>query len=214
MYIEKRWLVPFALCLLLLSALAAVVLLAVGSRLPSGSLNPAEIASAGAQPDAPDAPCILPAAEPVPAAEPAPSAEVVPAALVAPRTDRSVGTSSPEEVVNIATLASDRTQINTRGFGDIGMQFQDVNINAPITNVHISNQGNNNSTNVNIGENDRIVSDQEQLQSNRSDEAPSPAADSTASETPGPATVQPVAVQPVAVPGAGIQPDQAPPPAS
>jgi len=202
MYIEKRWLVPFALCLLLLSALAAVVLLAVGSRLPSGSLNPAEIASAGARPDTPDAPCILPAAEPVPAA------------LVAPRTDRSVGTSSPEEVVNIATLASDRTQINTRGFGDIGMQFQDVNINAPITNVHISNQGNNNSTNVNVGENDRIVSDQEQLQSNRSDEAPSPAADSTASEMPGPATVQPGAVQPVAVAGAGIQPDQAPPPAS
>jgi hypothetical protein len=49
------------------------------------------------------------------------------------------------------------------------MQFQDVTVNAPITNVHISNQGNNNATNVAIGDDNVVVSKQKDLESNRTD---------------------------------------------
>jgi hypothetical protein len=48
-------------------------------------------------------------------------------------------------------------QVNTDGFGDIGMQFQNSPVNAPITNVHISNEGNNNSNNTIVGDNNVIV---------------------------------------------------------
>lgn len=47
-------------------------------------------------------------------------------------------------------------QVNTRGFGDIGMQFQNSDVNAPITNVHISNPGDNNSNNTIVGDNNVI----------------------------------------------------------
>jgi len=46
------------------------------------------------------------------------------------------------------------SQVNTDGFGDIGMKSQ---VNAPITNVHISNEGNNNSNNTIVGDNNTII---------------------------------------------------------
>jgi len=49
------------------------------------------------------------------------------------------------------------SQVNTDGFGDIGMQFQQSPVNAPITNVHISNEGNNNSNNTIVGDNNVII---------------------------------------------------------
>lgn len=48
-------------------------------------------------------------------------------------------------------------QVNTDGFGDIGMQFQNSPVNAPITNVHVSNEGNNNSTNTIVGNSNVII---------------------------------------------------------
>jgi len=48
-------------------------------------------------------------------------------------------------------------QVNTDGFGDIGMQFQNSPVNAPITNIHISNEGNNNSNNTIVGDNNVII---------------------------------------------------------
>jgi hypothetical protein len=48
-------------------------------------------------------------------------------------------------------------QVNTDGFGDIGMQFQNSPVNAPITNVHISNEGNNNSNNTIVGDHNVII---------------------------------------------------------
>ena len=48
-------------------------------------------------------------------------------------------------------------QVNTDGFGDIGMQFQNSPVNAPITNVHISNEGNNNSNNTIVGDHNLII---------------------------------------------------------
>lgn len=53
--------------------------------------------------------------------------------------------------------AGGNAQVNTDGFGDIGMQFQNSPVNAPITNVHISNEGNNNSNNTIVGDNNVIV---------------------------------------------------------
>jgi hypothetical protein len=49
------------------------------------------------------------------------------------------------------------TQINTRGFGDIGMQFQNTVVGGPIFNNHISNQGNDNITNSNLGSGNTII---------------------------------------------------------
>jgi hypothetical protein len=49
------------------------------------------------------------------------------------------------------------SQVNTDGFGDIGMQFQQSPVNAPITNVHISNEGNNNSNNTIVGDYNWII---------------------------------------------------------
>jgi hypothetical protein len=52
-----------------------------------------------------------------------------------------------------ASVESGRdSQVVTDGFGDIGMQFQQSPVNAPITNVHISNEGNNNSNNTIVGD--------------------------------------------------------------
>src|SRR2546421_206178 len=53
--------------------------------------------------------------------------------------------------------AGGNAQVNTDGFGDIGMQFQNSPVNAPITNVHISNEGNNNSNNTVVGDNNVII---------------------------------------------------------
>jgi hypothetical protein len=44
-----------------------------------------------------------------------------------------------------------QTQGNDGGFGDVGMQFQNVNVLAPINIVHISNEGNGNTNSVNFG---------------------------------------------------------------
>jgi hypothetical protein len=190
MYIEKRWLLPAALSLLLLGALFALVLLLLGSRVPeaSGSVRAAEIKSA-VQPSKVLEPVSQPTtstetpapelAPPAPALEP--PAKLIPAPEVVhvPHAEPVVVEAAPsiqppEEAVEIDTRGSENTQINTRGFGDIGMQFQDVTINAPITNIHISSQGNNNATNLNIGDHDTIISEQKRLQSNRSDGAVPP----------------------------------------
>jgi hypothetical protein len=48
-------------------------------------------------------------------------------------------------------------QVNTDGFGDIGMQFQDSPVNPPITAVHNSNEGDNNSNNTIVGDSNVII---------------------------------------------------------
>ncbi len=58
----------------------------------------------------------------------------------------------PQDVSVVIVVSGRDTQVNTRGFGDIGMQFQNVNVNAPILNDHISSQGNDNITNSNVGQ--------------------------------------------------------------
>ncbi len=195
MYIEKRWLVPAGLSLLLVGAFFAGALLLLGSRFgpAPATLSPAQIRSIEAQ--SRDS---RPVTEAVPVAAPAPipAVQAAPAAVVQPASP------VPEEVVGISTRGT--SQINTRGFGDIGLQFQDVNINGPITMVHVSNQGNNNSTNIATGTADRISSDQRHLQSNRSDASPPPAA--AVSTTPAPADSRPAQRVARAVSRAGRNP--------
>ncbi len=194
MYIDKRWLVPAGLSLLLVGAFFAGVLLLLGSRFAQvpGSAHPAQITSVEGQSGAPRAAVeSASTSAPLPtvtaATDAAPAPDVVPAA--AGGSQRV--TPTLEEAVGIATTGSGATQINTRGFGDIGLQWQDVNINGPVTMVHVSNQGNNNTTNVNTAPNGRIVSSQERLQSNRSDaNPPPPPASVTAARTTGPANAQ------------------------
>lgn len=170
MYLEKRWLVPAALSFLLLGALLAVVMLVVGSRFPeaSGAVRATEIAS-----DQKPNKAAEPAPPPAPTPAPPPAELAPPAPDVSPVTQRDavVADAAPEVAPSdepVGTETENR-QKNSRGFGDIGMQFQDVTVNAPITNIHISNQGNNNATNVNLGKGNTIVSKQSRLQSNRSD---------------------------------------------
>ncbi len=210
MYIEKRWFVPGALSLFFLSGLFLMAL-SLGSRLPqaSGNVRPVATTGVGARLTAPQlvmqaaqtldpAPCVIPAADVASSAGPSlPTASPV--------------TSSPEEVVDIATSGSGATQINTRGFGDVGLQFQDVTINGSVTMVHISNQGNNNNTtDVNIGDNDRIVSEQDRLQSDRTDATPVLTAAST-DDTPGPANT-PTSTVPAPPPQAQSDPGTPPAP--
>ena len=163
MYIEKRWLVPGVLTLLLFGALLAVALLLLGQRIPEAS------GAAPAGNAAEHRPVQLTAAlcEPDPETTPqlAVAATLPPPAPVEPDQRQQ----QPEELIAIDTQNTGPTQINTRGFGDIGMQFQDVTVNAPITNVHISNQGNNNATNVAIGDDNVVVSEQKDLESDRID---------------------------------------------
>ena len=158
MYIEKRWLVPAGLSLLLLSALVAVILLLLGStiREQSGRLRLVDISNVAPESGAPES-----------VSEAGASSDRLPFAPGPVAADDPSVASAPEEVVDISTAGT--TQINTRGFGDVGLQLQDVDVNAPITIVHVSNQGNINSTNVNTAEDGRNVSEQEQLESNRSD---------------------------------------------
>lgn len=198
MYIEKRWAIPAALTFLLLGALLALVLLLRGSGASqaSGRARSADLASVESRSNAPGSAGQAPGSGPpqavVPAAEPATVANGVPGAqdthVAAPAAvvvDAPLGTTAPEEVVAIGTVGSDDTQINTRGFGDIGLQFNDVKNTAPVTIVHVSSSGNNNTTNITIGNNDQIVSQQDHLESNRTDgAAPASVESATATATP------------------------------
>ncbi len=124
MYIEKRWLFPTMLSVILLAGISVVVALA---------LRPVQTRAVQLRSVAPvDQPICAPAPSVAVAPPPAPAGK--------PVTGRD-------------------TQINTGGFGDIGMQFQDSDVNAPISNAHISNNGDGNNNNVNVGQGNMIFQD-------------------------------------------------------
>ena len=92
-------------------------------------------------------------------------AAVAPAATVCPATPAAATVAAPilipapgginQNVSGSSNLSvagrGNQTQGNDGGFGDIGMQFQNVNVLAPINIVHISNEGNGNTNSVNFG---------------------------------------------------------------
>ena len=78
------------------------------------------------------------------------------APVVAPPPPPSIGSGNDILAVH---GSSNTTQGTDGGFGDIGMQFQGVTLNAPITNVHISNEGSGNTTGIAIGGTVSLTSD-------------------------------------------------------
>src|SRR6266550_2523368 len=91
--------------------------------------------------------------------------------------------------------AGGNAQVNTDGFGDIGMQFQNSPVAAPISNIHISNEGDNNSNNSIIGNSDLIINGNAGASAN----AFPPVGDAAAAALPA-AVDPPVAALPVAEP--------------
>ena len=69
----------------------------------------------------------------------------------------SGGGSGSGDVRCASVEAGGNAQVESGGFGDIGMQFQDSPVGAAISNVHISNEGDNNSNNSIIGNSDLII---------------------------------------------------------
>ena len=203
MYIEKRWLVPLTLSLLLVGTFLAVVVLVLGSAASRASDRVIDALPVGQTPPCLNAPSIS-----VPVVEVS-----TPAPEVAAAASAGGEGSSPQEVETISTVDSQGTQNNTRGFGDVGMQFQNVDVNGPINIVHISNQGNNNSNNVNLGDDSRILSAQDQLQSNRTDGA-APVAVAATGAPPTTAVTADLAPQPSAPSSTDTQPTQEAAPAA
>jgi len=123
MYIDKRWILPGVLSIMLFVALVVVATMAIMNAGDDGTA----------------APRLRPAAS---VSDPDIGCESTPAALTAP---------APE-----AAPLPAAGQFSDGGFGDIGQQFQNVNVGAPITNVHISSSGDANTTNTIVGDNNTI----------------------------------------------------------
>jgi hypothetical protein len=107
-----------------------------------------------------------------------------------------------------APVSTAGNQSNDGGFGDIGMQFQNVDVNAPITNVHISTNGDGNSTNVNVGQGNTITQTTPAIAAATSKPASTPV---VAPPVPTPELVPPAAL-PVATPPVVSTPPVVPPP--
>ena len=128
----KRWQTPASLSLVL--AAAIMLVLAMGYR-------------AGTQPalaSTTSTPVQCPSPQPAAAVAAAPVVPVVPVTPAVPANDNVAGPRASGSGDDILGVLGNHNQTvgNDGGFGDIGMQFQNVNINAPITNVHISGTGN------------------------------------------------------------------------
>ena len=135
----QRWQTPACLSLVLVAAILFVF--SLGLRVearPIVAQSPVAAVTA--------APTVCPAV-PV-AATTAPPPALVPAGI-----NQNVSGSS-----NLAVAGrGNQTQGNDGGFGDVGMQFQNVNVLAPINIVHISNEGNGNTNNVNFGPSGPVI---------------------------------------------------------
>ena len=90
-----------------------------------------------------------------PTPRPQPSARRRPRATVATPPPPPAPIGINQNVSGSSNLAvagrGNQTQGNDGGFGDVGLQFQNVNVLAPINIVHISDEGSGNTNNVNIG---------------------------------------------------------------
>jgi hypothetical protein len=137
----QRWQTPVCLSFVLIAAIMFV--LALGLRIDARAVAggpatvPVDATTSAATPTTVQ--CVAPAATPAPAAP-----TVVPAPF---GISQNVSGSS-----NLAVAGrGNQTQGNDGGFGDVGLQFQNVNVLAPINIVHISNEGNGNTNNVTVG---------------------------------------------------------------
>jgi hypothetical protein len=131
----QRWQAPACLSLVLIAAILFVF--SLGLRIDARSVAVAQSPVAAETP----APTVCPA---TPAAATVAAPSVLPAPI---GINQNVSGSSNLSVAG----RGNQTQGNDGGFGDVGMQFQNVNVLAPINIVHISNEGNGNTNSVNFG---------------------------------------------------------------
>lgn len=131
----QRWQTPACLSLVLIAAILFVF--SLGLRIDARSVAVAQSPVAAETP----APTVCPA---TPAAATVAAPSVLPAPI---GINQNVSGSSNLSVAG----RGNQTQGNDGGFGDVGMQFQNVNVLAPINIVHISNEGNGNTNSVNFG---------------------------------------------------------------
>jgi hypothetical protein len=130
----QRWQTPACLSLVLIAAILFVFSLGLRTEMRPIAAPQAPVAA-----DTP-APTVCPA--PVAATVATPAPPPAPIGI-----NQNVSGSS-----NLSVAGSrNQTQGNDGGFGDVGLQFQNVNVLAPINIVHISNEGSGNTNNVNIG---------------------------------------------------------------
>ena len=163
----QRWQTPACLSLVLIAAILFVFSLGLRTE-----MRPMAAAQSPVAADTP-APTVCPA---TPAAATVATPTLAPAPI---GINQNVSGSS-----NVAVAGSrNQTQTNDGGFGDVGMQFQNVNVLAPINIVHISNEGSGNTNNVNIG--------------------PAGPVTTTTPATPGPATADPATADPATTPTTG-----------
>ncbi|HEX3840632.1 MAG TPA: hypothetical protein VHU85_07565 [Acidimicrobiales bacterium] len=137
----QRWQTPVCLSFVLIAAILFV--LALGLRIDARAVaggpatTPVDATTPATTPTTVQ--CIAPAATPAP---PAPTVVPAPFGIA-----QNVSGSS-----NLAVAGTgNQTQGNDGGFGDVGMQFQNVNVLAPINIVHISNEGSGNTNTVTFG---------------------------------------------------------------
>jgi hypothetical protein len=130
----QRWQTPACLSLVLIAAILFVFSLGLRTEMRPVASGLTPVAA-----DTP-APTVCPAPTAATVATPAP-----PPAPIG--INQNVSGSS-----NLAVAGrGNQTQGNDGGFGDVGLQFQNVNVLAPINIVHISDEGSGNTNNVNIG---------------------------------------------------------------
>lgn len=141
----QRWQTPACLSLVLIAAILFVF--SLGLRIDARSAaGPATLPVDATTPAAPTTvQCIVPAAT---------AATAAPAAPAAPPTPVPAPFGISQNVSGSSNLSvagrGNTTQGSDGGFGDVGMQFQNVNVLAPINIIHISNQGSGNTNTVNI----------------------------------------------------------------
>lgn len=133
----QRWQTPACLSLVLIAAILFVFSLGLRTELRPVATAISPVAAVTPAPTVcPATPAATTAAASTPTLAPAPIG-----------INQNVSGSS-----NVAVAGSrNQTQTNDGGFGDVGMQFQNVNVLAPINIVHISNEGSGNTNSVNFG---------------------------------------------------------------
>jgi hypothetical protein len=154
MFIPKRWLVPGLLSLVLLTMSMAVALAGFG---PTSGTEPIDIAARNPYLDSElarsmsdPALCNPVVAEPV-AALTAQEEHDIRLYLEALEANKTI------MVTDAATNSGEITdsQFNDGGFGDIGQQWREVEVAAPVTNIHISGTGN--VTTIVVGDDNTVV---------------------------------------------------------
>ncbi len=199
MFIPKRWFVPGVLSVVLLTVSMAVALSGFG---PARGTEALDIAARNPHTETDLARSM---------SDPALCTPVVaaPVALTAEEEDgirrylEAVEASKTIVVTDAATNSGvvSNSQFTDGGFGDIGQQWREVEVAAPVTNIHISGTGN--VTTVVVGDDNTVVIEETPAIVDTPVEALDPSLVSTPAETPAPVPAPVSTPVPVDTPPAG-----------